>query len=269
MTNSIVISTYVFPLTKFGKSGKIHSLFDRSFNIQIGNQLVNIANYKEYLSSFGMYVPDNQFRAIRSQLDKGNFVKIREDYLSFYTRSGVQTIAFKQKQLVSLNVKDFSFTSAELTILKEVLESLELEKKIGLTMTPQLLELFEKMRQTENDWQAIIHYLIGRGKGLTPSGDDILLAYQMLLRIGNPLSLEKKMQTFLSTNLPTTDVSKAYIESSLDGYVNSLIYQLLKDVKKKQKQLIEKDVRMLLGVGHTSGADLSFGLLLALQSMNL
>ncbi|EOL41836.1 DUF2877 domain-containing protein [Enterococcus phoeniculicola] len=269
MTNSIVLSTYIFPLTKFGKSGKVHSLFERSFNIQIGNQLVNIANYKEYLASFGLYLPDNQFQAVRPQLEKGNFVKIREDYLSFYTRFGVQTIELKKKQLVSLDVKDLSFTLAELKLLKEVLEALALEKKIGLTMTPQLRELFEKMRHSDNDWQAIIRFLIGRGKGLTPSGDDILLSYHMLLRIVKQISLEKLTEALLAKNLSTTDVSKAYMASSIDGYVNSLIYQLFKDVKSKQKQLIEKDVKMLLGVGHTSGADLSFGMLLALQSMNL
>ncbi len=43
---------------------KIHSVFDRSFNLKVGDRLVNVANYAGYLSSFGIYLPDNLFQAI-------------------------------------------------------------------------------------------------------------------------------------------------------------------------------------------------------------
>ena len=33
---------------------------------------------------------------------------------------------------------------------------------------------------TLSEWQEVTNYLIGRGKGLTPSGDDILVAYQTI-----------------------------------------------------------------------------------------
>ena len=36
---------------------------------------------------------------------------------------------------------------------------------------------------TLSEWQEVTNYLIGRGKGLTPSGDDILVAYQTILFI--------------------------------------------------------------------------------------
>jgi uncharacterized protein YoaH (UPF0181 family) len=45
--------------------------------------------------------------------------------------------------------------------------------------------------------------------------------------------------------------------------------QLFKDLKKQNPQVIEKDVQQLMSVGHSSGKDLSFGLLLALESLSL
>jgi hypothetical protein len=43
--------------------GKIHSVFERSFNVQVNNQLININNYRSYLAAFGMYLPEEQFQA--------------------------------------------------------------------------------------------------------------------------------------------------------------------------------------------------------------
>ena len=86
------------------------------------------------------------------------------------------------------------------------------------------------LRHPEPDWQQVTAYLIGRGKGLTPSGDDLLVAYQaMFYAFDQPA---EKLATALAVPLSTTDVSKAYISASIKGYVNSLIYRLLTDLKK-------------------------------------
>ena len=53
----------------------------------------------------------------------------------------------------------------------------------------------------------------------------------------------EKLATALAVPLSTTDVSKAYISASIKGYVNSLIYRLLTDLKSQDQQLIGKDVK--------------------------
>ena len=79
----------------------------------------------------------------------------------------------------------------------------------------------------------------------------------------------EKLATALAVPLSTTDVSKAYISASIIGYVNSLIYRLLTDLKSQDQQLIEKDVKDVMKIGHSSGIDLCFGMLLALESITL
>ena len=55
-------------------------------------------------------------------------------------------------------------------------------------------------------------------KGLTPSGDDLLVAYRaMFYAFKRPTSGE--VSNCLAAPLSTTDVSKAYISTSIKGYV--------------------------------------------------
>jgi hypothetical protein len=267
LTEKMIASDYLFPIQRFGSMGKIHSVFERSFNVQVNNQLININNYRSYLAAFGMYLPEEQFQQIMPYVEVGNLVKIRNRELMFYSTKGIKRLSLAEVTFVSLQVKEFSFTATEQAKLKAVLLKQNLIEKIGLPLEKQAIEIFAMMKQPTPVWQQIIPYLIGRGKGLTPSGDDLLVAYQAMLYAFDQPEAEK-LATALKQPLSTTDVSKAYIATSIKGFVNSLIYQLLNDLKKNEHQ-IEKDVKAVMRIGHSSGIDLCFGMLLALEAIIL
>ncbi|MGC3161659.1 DUF2877 domain-containing protein, partial [Enterococcus faecalis] len=42
MKNQLVISDYIFPNHQYGKMGTIHSGFERSFNLKVQDQLINV-----------------------------------------------------------------------------------------------------------------------------------------------------------------------------------------------------------------------------------
>ena len=106
------------------------------------------------------------------------------------------------------------------------------------------------------------------GQRLTPSGDDILVAYQTILFI---LADERAaaLAASFGSKLSTTDVSKGYIASSAKGYVNSLLYQLLLDLENHRDNRVDENIDRIIQIGHSSGKDMSFGMLLALQSVEL
>lgn len=268
LTEKMIASDYLFPIQRFGSMGKIHSVFERSFNVQVNNQLININNYRSYLAAFGMYLPEEQFQQIMPYVEVGNLVKIRNRELMFYSTKGIKRLSLAEVTFVSLQVKEFYFTATEQAKLKAVLLKQNLIEKIGLPLEKQAVEIFAMMKQPTPVWQQIIPYLIGRGKGLTPSGDDILVAYQAMLYAFNQPEAEHLATALKKQSLSTTDVSKAYIATATKGFVNSLIYQLLSDLK-KQEQQIEKDVKAVMKIGHSSGIDLCFGMLLALESIIL
>ncbi|WP_207942366.1 DUF2877 domain-containing protein [Candidatus Enterococcus lowellii] len=268
--NNVKISDGIFPINQFGKMGKIHSVFDRSFNLKVGDRLVNVANYAGYLSSFGIYLPDDLFQAITPYVQQDNLVKIFANGLTLYSRNGIKKITWSEYEVVSLQVKQFQLTTAQRQLLREVLLEANLEQQIGLPLEEKEQIIFQKMRQrkqqTLREWQEIVAYLVGRGKGLTPSGDDILVAYLVMLHVMKD-TRAKEVLTALQQPLSTTDISKEYIWYSIKGYVNSLVYQLYVDLEaNKEKAVIKKDVQHVMRIGHSSGKDLSYGLLLALDN---
>ena len=93
--------------------------------------------------------------------------------------------------------------------------------------------------------------MTGRGKGLTPAGDDILLGYALIEY------LHKKSIKLIYGNY-TTDISKQYFDAFNRGYVNEYMFDLFsKDV--------EEAVLNITKIGHTSGYDLLFGIFLGIK----
>ncbi|WP_142444795.1 oxamate carbamoyltransferase subunit AllH family protein, partial [Escherichia coli] len=121
-------------------------------------------------------------------VQQGNKVKITENQLTFYSTVGVKTIQLTPAEVVSLNITHFKLEKDQLRLLRDRLLARNLERRIGLPLDERAKHIFKKMSQkqkvwTLSEWQEVTNYLIGRGKGLTPSGDDILVAYQTILFI--------------------------------------------------------------------------------------
>jgi hypothetical protein len=97
--------------------------------------------------------------------------------------------------------------------------------------------------------------LVGLGPGLTPSGDDALSGFLLALRhLGNrPLDLR------LRTEGRTPDLSAALLEHAARGDGCDQVVGLLDAVAGHTP--VHDALADLLSVGHTSGADLSLGVL--------
>ena len=264
MKNELFISDYLKPLGRFGSAGKVHSIFDHSFNIQVDQQLIHVSQYHQYLSSYGIGLSPQLFEALHKMIRVGDWVKVRNDYLSFYSRAGIQTIDLAFAHWISLQVKGISFTCAQCAILKEQLQQSALKMKIGLMIDHRTQYVIDEMHKENPNWKQIVGYLSGRGIGLTPSGDDILTGYALILSV---IDAPKCSGLFdeMKKIKNTTIISRAYFETAILGYVHSLVYQLLISVRDARKEIIKKNLHMLLNVGHSSGADLAFGMYIALS----
>ncbi|WP_414842231.1 DUF2877 domain-containing protein [Enterococcus saccharolyticus] len=267
--SNVKISEGIFPIDQFGKMGKIHSVFDRSFNLKVGERLINVANYSGYLASFGLYLEDTLYQSLVPYLQQDNLVKVFSKGLTIYSREGIKKITWSDCEIVSLQAKNIQLTKEQQDVLKAVLEEAQVETKIGLPIDCHARQIFAKLRQKEltpSEWNEIISYLIGRGKGLTPSGDDILVAYLVMLYVRKDSRSIGLSHAFKQRLLSTTDISKEYIWYARQGYVNSLVYQLYIDLKNnKEKEVIAYDVQQVMRIGHSSGNDLCYGLLLAID----
>ena len=130
------------------------------------------------------------------------------------------------------------------------------------------MEVLEKVSSFDEE-QTIetISYLIGRGDGLTPSGDDILLGYTMVRQVFIPIDsfIDLLFQELKKTN--TTAISQAYYDGLFAGYVNSLFHTLLSLIDSDSNEVIKNLISLITRYGHTSGYDTLYGCYLGLKSL--
>lgn len=267
------ISSYIYPVDKFGQIGRVHSIFAHSLNIQVGLRLINISCFDNYLSCFGINISEKNLKSVIQSVTENNIVKFLDNNIVFYTQDGIKRIDVKNFNIVELKIKPLNyFPEKGLKKTLEVLNNCKVDQRIGIPNNTLLKKFSDEMITFKNfNAEQIVTWLLGRGKGLTPSGDDILCGYIFVLL------LVDKANTYLSSlvkqiknNLKlTTDVSKAYLICATQGYVNSKVYQLYKSFKNHNFKDIDSELNSILEIGHTSGKDLSYGIKLGiLASLN-
>ncbi|QKE85643.1 DUF2877 domain-containing protein [Arthrobacter sp. NEB 688] len=112
---------------------------------------------------------------------------------------------------------------------------------------------------TATDPDPATRSLVGRGPGLTPSGDDALAGALLLRRAaGMPdADLAAAVRRRLGA---TTAVSAALLEGALDGWATPDVVALVTAVARADAAAVTTLLPAVLAVGHTSGRDLVTGL---------
>lgn len=103
--------------------------------------------------------------------------------------------------------------------------------------------------------------LIGRGPGLTPSGDDVLCGIALALRLRSAWDTLDRFRTALTPQLSsTTAISASLLETALDGWCTTPVAKALSAAQSSDSAAFAQH---LGGIGHTSGHDLGAGVLAA------
>jgi hypothetical protein len=111
-----------------------------------------------------------------------------------------------------------------------------------------------------------VRALVGRGPGLTPTGDDVLAGALVTLRaLGEPL-LADRLAGVVRSRLPrTTALSASLLECAMDGHalpeVDALVTALA------APDLLAARIGPLLRIGSSSGGDLAHGVLVATRAV--
>jgi hypothetical protein len=118
-----------------------------------------------------------------------------------------------------------------------------------------------------------LDHLIGRGPGLTPSGDDLITGF--LAGLFSTAADDRALRAFLEGFCPTvaraaastTDISRAYLTQAADGWFAEPLVTLARQIcSGADHGAIDSATIAVLRVGHTSGGASVFGLLLGLAA---
>lgn len=113
--------------------------------------------------------------------------------------------------------------------------------------------------------------LLGRGEGLTPQGDDVLAAALVTARAtGDPRLAGWCARTRLAlATRRTTAVSRGLLHHALEGWATPELANVLAALAGADGASLDRAVRRLLAVGHTSGAALLDGVTLTLTTRHV
>ena len=244
------ISSLMLLYMKNEKIGYVHSIFKDSLNIKFGENLVYISGLEKKLVSFGCRISDDKIEKIIKKVKTGDIVVQKDEKMVFYTDSGVEVLNLSLNKIEELRIPHISSIEYRQEVFKNIMENvkdIDLANKSGLDNTEDELEEKFSNGLTEE----IQEYLTGRGKGLTPSGDDLLIGYSFICRLcGENIEL-------LYGN-STTDISRQYFDAFNRGYISENILDLL-------KKDTEKAIRDIMEIGHTSGYDTLLGIVLGIK----
>lgn len=226
----------------------------------LGDFLIHIGSDLNPLSCFGINLPLMEVYELLEVLKIKDRVVCKDRHLRIYGSYGIKSIDLNRLSIMDLNVKKVS-SNEWLKPMNKALRALELEKQIGIKQCEEfqnVINILQNPKSSLSEQKNAIRFLLGRGLGLTPSGDDMLMGY------GTGLSIMGKEDNFFNIlgevlDKQTTDISIAYLNAMLEGYVNEDYNRMNTAINKNSIQKYDELLREIQKVGHTSGNDSLFG----------
>ena len=296
---AVFIGPSAFDTLKRSAAGEVHSVFDRTFNIIIGGELVGVA----------------QSSISRSPINLITDIPSSESMPSLGVRKGMQVQKVGNRvrvnEVLEISLEDAQLwrpkTRAERCLGPELIKrNLEVAKRLaadksgreGLgqllkhvdeiaagkipqtsdlnmvarTVLPRLIDLVKATNsENVNGVEGAAQKLIGLGPGLSPSADDALSGFTAALWwVSNSLNkdidrVKKINETIVSCSDKTTLLSQQLLRHAAEGETNERVGELLEAILAGAPTDIEKWVEEVLKIGETSGIDMMVGLLLGLE----
>lgn len=288
-------------------TGRVHSLFENGINLAMGDTLIFVGTAKNGRLPFGIQMGQESVNRLRRHVRRDDTIVAEgADTIHFLHPDGplsldlAQAVPF-QYEIRSDRYHDVRDLFHEHEFLKACLAwgvptglGVEWDRFLANEYRPdepqyavvrqavQLLDaLLSGMVQAV---EAPLHYFLGRGPGLTPSGDDFLvgvLAVHKLTRAFHPECVAV-LRHMVEREAITTDVSRAYLLHALHGrfsdkvtrVMNAMIMEDIGDMEDiveieeiEDAAQLNTYVEQMLQTGHSSGIDTAFGIASAIMAL--
>lgn len=251
--------------------GKVHSKFSKGFNVQFEKVLIFISSVNVPLSASGLRLNEEVFKKLLNAINLEDVVVSKTGKLLFYCNSEIMTIDYSNLEVIDLTIPHINCRIDQISYTKlyEHLSKIEFENLIGIVLDDVACDNIELLLNSDKDNfimdTKIIRYFTGRGKGLTPSGDDIIMGFSLAIMLfGKFDNWIRAIQSNVTPN-STTMISVNYINALLKGYVSETFLDLSMLLDEKDDDIIENIIKMVQSYGHTSGNDTLFGFFLGLK----
>lgn len=269
-------------------NGDVHSKFCNGFNLKMGKSLIFIGNKRNGRIPFGIHVHDYEVKDILDLISNNNKLRIYWNSQSFQLQLGNDEVfikfvgaaafnnvmggkstnkpsPFQYKQFISLLWELPYPTGLEIKVsnfLKGIIDRKEYD-----TNEHKIMSLLSALRMKNRpEIENTLRYFLGRGPGLTPSGDDILiglLAIDAITRMSSDAFRLTLWELVVNESI-TTDVSREFLFYALNKEFSSIVKKAAMSIFIPDEGVCKSALETLLNTGHSSGRDTAFGMLLGL-----
>ncbi|MGY0411664.1 DUF2877 domain-containing protein [Staphylococcus xylosus] len=234
----------------------VHSIFEKGFNIVNDDQkLIFIGSDENGTFPFGVTVDHQTKKQLLENIAVNQPIKITAN--AIFITDNCQLVWRNQEvhaSKVELNSNSFLWP-----MLHENITTYDFsEYNKGDFSYLKMQSIMETLKQEDDKTvKSSLRYLIGRGQGLTPSGDDILTG-MLFVHFMKPFIFDKNLEIIqeLIQEQLTTIVATAFLDSALKELFSSKILVL-------QHQPTVYHMNQLLEIGSSSGKDTLYGIFIA------
>jgi len=253
--------------------GCVTSIFTHSLNIQFPGILFHVGRQSETLSCLGITLPDDQVMAVLNQVKLNDVARFINGTVYIYTQKSVVPLPVEALNWVDLDVPTNLDWQCLSQPVRGCFAEVPYQAKWGLDNL-ETVEQIENQLVTATSEKAIRDvgdHLVGRGRGLTPSGDDVMVGFTTALTAFQDVraGLWRSVLKELAGQAVTTSVSMGYLCAAADGVASQKLIRLVQAVKHGRTEGIRVAIREVENFGHTSGIDTLFGFWSGLEAVTL
>ncbi len=247
---------------------KIHSKFNNGINLDLGGKLSFIGVGNKNIPPLGVL--------LNRGLDNG-FIAIHDDF--FYWDNNLSklesneiSIDFTNVDIIDNRLKSIpnSIPFENIAMIMEIADKDTMTgfgKRVGdlFNSKEEFAKDFYESFNSRNseDIQRVLKKCIGRGIGLTPSGDDFLQGLLYINEITPILGdvFIEELRGIINVGGYTTDISINFYKCAFCKMYSSTLIWLHQAIKLGNPKEIRRYIYELLELGNTSGADILSGIL--------
>lgn len=227
----------------------IHSVFNNGMNLVNNNgDLCFIGTNKNGYFPFGITLDSHNVKEILSKSKVKDKITINRQELRH------KNYSIMMNQVEELR-PDYDFSNADINALLENFKAIDFSNYHDSDFNHDKMHaLLDALKSYSPNLEQELRYFIGRGNGLTPSGDDIITG----ILYGDALVpfIDDKsyglIERLYNEDL-TTMVSKNFVRLALNGIFSSKITDL-------QKNPSVETMQSLIELGSSSGLDTLYGI---------
>ena len=251
----------------------VHSSFQNGLNLIGKNGLVFIGTRKNGELPFGIHLKDEDVYDIINNNKLKGIIWDREES-SFIAEEFVIDLSKSRVYDSHLNIVEDSNIKNSIKYLKDTLLSVTdntgFDESIDSLISNNKFIIGIQENLNSNSTKQIdasLRKLIGRGRGLTPSGDDFLIGLLWVNSISAIIGKDfytSLMTLAIDENL-TTDISINYYKEAFKGNFSSPLINLYNSLIYCDEIKINFCIEEIINCGHTSGIDTLAGIVFGLK----